>query len=105
MRPEWPRVADQRVRVAVRAIGGLAHELGSRCVIGEGARIICRDKVDASFAQLGVAYFLNHQIATTRASVSTKDLLAPCRSDTNLQKRLRGIPTQPAHALALRLFS
>ena len=42
----------------------LAHQLGSRCVVDEGAGAVCRDKVDATFAQLGVTDFLHHEIAS-----------------------------------------
>jgi hypothetical protein len=37
----------------------LAHQLGRGRVVGEGAGIVvCRNRVDASFAQLGVTDFL-----------------------------------------------
>jgi hypothetical protein len=45
----------------------LAHQLGSGCVVDERPRIVCRDKVDASFAQLGVTNFLHHEITSDAA--------------------------------------
>src|SRR5262249_28315582 len=45
----------------------LAHQFGRGRVVDEGAGIVCRDKIDASFTQLGVTDFLHHQIASEAA--------------------------------------